>query len=119
MNLNLQRFGLVVLVCAGVSLVVTVFNGWSVPLFIELGSYVGAASLLLGCWRLTNSSNDAVNQVHMLQSGQNMEAERLGQAAPHTSIVAPFLSSGPLAFGGLFWLLLLQTTRYGFGIVLP
>ena len=100
------------------SLLLAAFNGWSLARLIDLGSYVGALCMLLGCWRLMSGSNEAIEDVHMMQKIENLEAQRMGRPVPHTSVVPMFLSSGPMAFGGLAWLVLLQAIRYGFGIVL-
>jgi hypothetical protein len=117
MRPNLKHFLFVLAICAAVSIVLAAFNGRTLASLIDLGSYVGAASSALGAWRMY-SSNDALNQAQEMQSLQNLNAIRSGQEAPHQQFVGQALSTGPLFFAGLTWLVLLQSVRYGFGISL-
>lgn len=100
------------------SLLLTLFNEHSLATFVNLGSYVGAGALLLGCWQLTSSSSDVVQNLHMQQRVDNFHAELAGEPHPHKDMIQTYLSSGTLAFGGLFWLVLLQTVRYGLNVSL-
>ncbi len=113
---SMKRFLVVVAACAAISVLLAAFNGATLASLIDLGSYVGAASLLLGAWRQF-SSNDALEMAQDIQHLQNLNAARSGRELPHKQLIAS-LSSGALFFGGLAWLILLQTVRYGFGIVL-
>lgn len=118
MKASLVRFALLFGTCAVLSIVVTLFNGRSMAAFVNLGSYVWLLCLLLGCWRLLNGSNNAVEQAHMTQRVQNFEASLQGKKPPHTAIVPMFLSSGAMVFSGVSWLALLQIVRYGWHIQL-
>ena len=115
---SLKRFFAVLAACAVVSAVLALVNGRTLASFIDLGSVVGALSLLLGGWRLQYGGNDAIEEAHMIQRSQNLDARREGRVAMHEQIVPLFLSPGPLFFAGLLWLVALQTVRYTFGIVL-
>lgn len=115
---SLRNFAIILVVCGVLSLLLTFFNERSLATFINLGSYVGAAVMLLGCWRGMSTPGPILEQLHMHQRAENYHAERIGRAAPHTELVPLVLSSGPLAFGGLAWLVALQAARYGFGITL-
>jgi glycerol uptake facilitator-like aquaporin len=114
MKSSLKSFLLVLVICAVASFALATFGGRSLAALINLGSYVGAVSLLLGAWRQF-SSNDALDQAQDMQHFQNLNAVRSGQDVPHKQLIAP-LSSGPLFFAGLVWLVLLHTVRYGLGI---
>lgn len=118
MKSSLKSFVLVLAACTVISLVLAAFHGRSLASLIDLGSYVGAACLLLGAWRQVGGSNDALNQARDLQYLQNLDAARSGRELPHRQFIAGALSSGPLFFAGLAWLVLLHTIRYGFGISL-
>lgn len=118
MKKSLKSFAAVFGCCALFSLTLALFNGRSLASLIELGSYVGAGVMLFGCWRLTNTPSDVVQHLHMQQRIENFHAEVAGQPAPHKDLIQMYLSSGPLAFGGLAWLVMLQTVRYGFNISL-
>lgn len=100
------------------SLALALFNGRTLSAFIDLGSYVGAAVMLFGCWRAMTGPTAVIEHLHMQQRVENYQAELSGQPAPHKDMVQMYLSSGPLAFAGLVWLVALQTVRYGFGIAL-
>ena len=113
---SMKRFLVVLAVCAAISVLLAAINGATLATLIDLGSYVGAASLLLGAWRQF-SSNDALEMAQDFQHLQNLNAARSGQEPPHKQLIASF-SSGALFFAGLVWLVLLQTVRYGFGVVL-
>jgi hypothetical protein len=101
-----------------ITLVITLFNGQSLPVFINIGSYVGALFLMIGSWRLFNSSNDAIEQAHMMQRTQNFNDALQNKEPTHKTIIPMFLSSGDLFSAGLFWLVILRTVRYKWGIVL-
>ena len=118
MKSSLKSFVLILGGCALVSLVLALFNGRSLASLIDLGSYVGAAVMLFGCWRAMNGPTAVIEHLHMQQRVENVNAELSGRPAPHTDMVEMYLSSGPLAFAGIAWLVLLQTVRYGFGISL-
>jgi hypothetical protein len=113
----LKRFFIVLIACASISLLLTVFNGRDLSTLIDLGSYVGALSLLFGAWRMY-SSNDALEQAEDLQRQQNLAAAQQGQDPPHKQLLSSSFSTGPLFFGGLVWLVALQTVRYTWHIVL-
>ncbi len=113
---SIKRFLVVLAICALLSILLAALNGASLATLINLGSYVGAGSLLLGAWRQF-SSNDALEMAQDVQHLQNLNATRSGREPPHKQLIAS-LSSGPMFFAGLVWLVLLQTIRYGFGIVL-
>ena len=115
MKSGLKSFLVILVICAVLSLALAAFNGRSLASLIDLGSYVGAASLLLGAWR-QYSSNDALEQAQDIQHFQNLGAHRSGQEMPHRQLIADSMSSGPLFFAGLVWLVLLQTVRYGLGM---
>lgn len=115
---SLKKFFAVLAACVVASAVLALVNGRTLASFINLGSFVGAFSLLLGGWRLQHGGNDAIEDAHMIQRSQNLDARREGRAAVHEQIVPLFLSAGPLFFAGVFWLVALQTVRYTFGIVL-
>lgn len=117
MRSSLKSYLFVLGICVAISIALAAFNGQSLAALINLGSYVGAASLALGAWRMY-SSNDALNQAQDMQHLQNLNAARSGQEAPHQQFVGQALSTGPLFFGGLTWLVLLHSVRYGFGISL-
>lgn len=118
MKQSLKSFAVVFSCCVALSLLLTLFNERSLGNLIDLGSYVGAGVMLLGCWRLTSSSSDVVQHLHMQQRIDNFHTELAGQPHPHKDMIQIYLSSGPLAFGGLAWLVMLQVVRYGFGISL-
>jgi hypothetical protein len=115
MKSGLKSFFFILAVCAVASFVLAAFNGRSLGALINLGSYVGAASLLLGAWRQF-SSNDALERAQDIQHFQNLNAARAGQEGPHKQLISVSLSSGPLFFAGLAWLVLLNTVRYGLGV---
>ncbi|KQV99347.1 hypothetical protein [Rhizobacter sp. Root1221] len=115
---NLKRYLVVLAACAVVSVAIVLFNGRSLPALINLGSYVGAAFMLLGAGRLLNGGNAAIHEANTIQRSQNREAEYLGRPLLHTQIVPMFLSSGTLFFAGLTWLVALQAVRYTWAIVL-
>ena len=117
MRSSIKSFLIIVLICAIASCVLALFNGRNLASLINLGSYVGALSLLLGAWR-QYSSNDALEQAHELQVQQNVEASATGREPPHRQLVPLVFSSGPLFFGGLAWLVGLQAVRYAWNIVL-
>jgi hypothetical protein len=117
MKSGLKSFLFALAICAVTSVTLAAFNGRSLAALIDLGSYVGAASLLLGAWR-QYSSNDALNQAQDMQHLQNLNAARSGEEPPHSQFVAQALSSGPLFFAGLIWLVVLNAVRYRFGISL-
>jgi hypothetical protein len=116
MKAGLKSFALILLACVALSLVLALFNGRSLAALIDIGSYIGAAAMLLGCWRTLNGPTDVIQDLHMNQRLENLDAQRSGRRPVHTDMVPMFLSSGPLAFAGLFWLVILQAIRYGFGI---
>lgn len=118
MKQSLKSFAVVFGCCALFSLALVLFNGRSLASLIDLGSYVGAGTMLFGCWRLTNTPSDVVQHLHMQQRIENFHAEIAGQPAPQKGMIQMYLSSGPLAFGGLVWLVMLQAVRYGFNISL-
>ena len=117
MKSGIRSFLVVLAICTVVSLALAAFNGRSLAALINLGSYVGAASLLLGAWRQF-SSNDALDQAQNVQHLQNLNATRSGQEPPHQQLISQSLSSGPLFFAGLVWLVVLHTVRYGWDIAL-
>lgn len=113
----LKSIFFVLSICAVASFALAAFNGSSLASLINLGSYIGAACLLLGGWRQF-SSNDALDQAQDIQHYQNLDAQQRGQERPHKQLISTSLSSGPLFFAGLVWLVLLQTVRYSLGITL-
>jgi hypothetical protein len=115
MKSSLKSFLFILAICAAASLALAAFNGRSLAALISLGSYVGAASLLLGAWRQF-SGNNALDQAQDIQHFQNLNAAQSGQEVPHKQLIAVSLSSGPLFFASLAWLVLLHTVRYGLGI---
>ena len=114
---SLKSFFAIFLMCAATSCVLALFNGRDLASLIDLGSYVGALLLLLGAWR-QYASNDALEQAHEFQMQQNIEATASGRDLPHKQVVPLWFSSGPLFFGGLAWLVALQTVRYTWHIAL-
>ncbi len=118
MKRSLRSFATILGCCALLSILLAAFNGRSLAALIDLGSYVGAGVMLLGCWRLTNSPSAVPQHLHMQQRVDNFHAELAGQRPPHEDMIQIHLSSGPLAFAGLAWLVALQAIRYGFGISL-
>ena len=113
MNSSLRSFAAIFAGCAISTLVFTALKDRTVANFTSIGSYVGAGVMLIGCWRLMNTS-DVVQSLHMDQRVENFHAEMAGRPPPHRDMVQMFLSSGPLAFAGLLWLVLLQGSRYVF-----
>lgn len=83
----IERFLLVLAICVVVSLVLAAFNGRTLAALIDLGSYVGAASLLLGAWRQF-SGNDALDQAQDIQHFQNLNASRSGRERPHKQLIS-------------------------------
>ncbi|WP_284620771.1 hypothetical protein [Aquabacterium humicola] len=118
MKRSLNSFAALFGTCVAITVIISLFTGLSASAFINIGSYVGALALLLGCWRLLNSNNDAIDQTHAIQQLQNFRAEMRGKSKMHLQIIPMFLSSGALVSAGLVWLVILQTVRYTFGIVL-
>lgn len=118
MKQSLKSFGLILGACALISLVLVVFNGRSVASFVELGSYAGAGIMLFGISRFNNSRDEVTQHLHMQQRMENLHAELAGREQPHQEkdMIQMSLSSGPLVFGGMAWVALLQGARYAFGL---
>lgn len=116
MKQSLLKFAVVLGTCVLLTVLITLFYDRSLPGLINIGSYVGALFLLLGCWRLLHGSNDAIESAHMIQRSQNLEAHHRGLEPLHHQIVPVFLSSGALFMAGLVWLVVLNTFRYSFGV---
>lgn len=118
MKSSLKSFSLIFGCCILLSLVLAFFNGRTLAALIDLGSYVGAGVMVFGCWRTMNTPTVVIEHLHMQQRVENYHAEIEGQPAPYKDMVQMHLSSGPLVFSGLIWLVILQTIRYAFGISL-
>ena len=118
MKSSLKSLGIILGCCALLSLILAFFNGRSLAALIDLGSYVGAGVMLMGGWRSMATPTPVIEHLHMQQRVENYHAEVAGQAVPHRDMVQMFLSSGPLFFGGVIWLVALQAVRYGFDISL-